>query len=214
MWLFANVLYGAILNLTPLVLSAYIAGHVVGFVLQRIYPDLGHGHVDLSAAPAVAGAILGAILLAVVAVGWRRFRDREVGRRRRRGALGADQLAKWSLVIAAALTALFVVMPLVVSAVTHWTSGDFLDTLGLARLPWRAQRVLLGLIAVAAALSLGGLALWLLQRRLLRRLRGALAALAVHNRRYSMHFFYRERLQEAFALRRPVDRAGTVVPVP
>lgn len=41
-------------------------------------------------------------------------------------------------------------------------------------------------------------------------------AIRVHNRRYSLHLFYRERLNSAFALRRTKDKTGTVVadPIP
>jgi hypothetical protein len=106
----------------------------------------------------------------------------------------------------------------------------------------------LGIGIVAISIGLGGIAVWMLRRRRLRRVRGVLAYLAgfgilfapfllaaqtgaaagfspgrdlamfaisglvllgfailVHNRRYSMHLFYRERLQDAFALRRIVD---------
>lgn len=39
-------------------------------------------------------------------------------------------------------------------------------------------------------------------------------AVFVHNRRYSMHLFYRERLNSAFALQRAKDERGRVVAVP
>jgi hypothetical protein len=253
LWLGANLLYGVILNLAPLVLGAYAIGHLVGFVLQKLYPGIGHDNVDVSAAMWVAVAIGAAVALAVLAVGWRRFFDKYKQGREAPTRFASPKTSTYPLMVAAAATGLLVVMPLAVDALAPLTSADKLDELGIAEFPWRVQRILLGLVGVVAALGLGAVALWLQSRRRFRLLRSVLAAIAggavllvpftlatetgavmawsferdgvmliiaaivivlfavfAHNRRYSMHLFYCERIQEAFALQRFPSDSGEI----
>src|SRR5262249_8461063 len=109
---------------------------------------------------------------AIFVVGWRRFRET---RRRVRGrTLRAEQVSKQLLLLAAATTVLLLVMPLVVHFLSTAIPIDQTESAEMTQ--WRTQRVLVGLALVALALCLGGIAIWLLQRRLLRTLRGVLAA--------------------------------------
>src|SRR5262249_23503543 len=109
LWLFANLLYGLILNLTPLVLGAYIAGHLEGFLLRQLYAGVGHPWADFGTATWVAIAVCALIVSATLVVGWRRFRERDAKPRRSASQrFRAEQIAKYLLLLAAATTVLFV----------------------------------------------------------------------------------------------------------
>jgi hypothetical protein len=245
LWLIANIMYGLILNLTPLLLAVFVAGRLAGLALREIYPGLGTGStVDFSAVPWIVGADAALVLSSVAVVGFRRFRDKSRSRPELREA--RSQRNVMVLVsAAAALTVSGLVLPLVLHAMARSTSHALVDDLGLKGASWHVQRLAVGLFGVLVGLVLGGTAVWLLQRRRLRIVRGLLAAIAgasilafpfllsaetgaarawgwradgpaliasvlvmllfaifAHNRRYSMHLFYRERIQEAFASRR------------
>lgn len=238
LWLIVNVIYGMILNLTPLVLSAFLAGRALGALFPLVYPNIGAKTVDLSALVPVA-AVAGLLVVASIAlVGARRFRDKE-GRvpdadRRR---IATERNVAWILALAAAIMVVGFVVPTIVHVLTlsGMKGGD----------PWWQQRAVLASVAVVvAAVGTGALAVTLLRRGRCPLLRGALGgisgasilvipfllaaqtgatrhwqdtdalvyggalvvvllfAILAHNRRYSMHLFYRERIQDAFASRR------------
>jgi Patatin-like phospholipase len=255
MWLFANLLYGLILNLTPLLLAAFLCGRVAGLALRELYPGIGtSGSVDWSAGPWILAGAAGLVLSSVLVVGTRRFQDK--GSRRRLEGSGSERTVTLLICAAALAAVLGVALPALLDVLARSTSRSLSAGLGIDDAAWRVQRVLLGLCAVGIALAIGGVAVWLFRRRLLPVLRGILAAIGgggvvlvpfvlaaetatvrqtsiaqdgvawavalalilafavlAHNRRYSMHLFYRERLQDAFASRR-VDRAVTNGDVP
>lgn len=257
-WLFTNLLYGVLLNLTPLILAAFVSGRIAGVGLDALYPGLSASQdVDLAALPWVLATIAWLVLGAVIVVGRRRFRDKDRSRRQLRTS--RSERIVMLLLGAAAIVALFgLVLPGVVDVLTRITAGNLAANLGLGSVPLFVQRSVIGLIAVLIALCIGGIALWLLRRHQLSAFRGILAGLSgagiliapfilaaetvtvrgwslrtdvplcagavgiilifaifAHNRRYSMHLFYRERIQEAFASRR-YDEGGAVrvAPVP
>jgi hypothetical protein len=245
LWLFANLLYGMALNLTPLVLSAYLCGNAVGLWLRSLYPGLGiSSDPTMSRITGVLVVVVVLIGAAVGVVGWRRFLDKDDKRRRLEKAKSEDRVALF-LLLAAAVVLLNVILPGILYGLGELTGGQVTAGLGLGELNLALSRLILGVLIVALSLGLGGTAVWLLRRRKMTRLRGALAylsgigilfapfllgaqtavvrgwslsadgaiwgaaitvillfAILVHNRRYSMHLFYRERIQQAFASRR------------
>ena len=238
-WLLTNLLYGLLLNLTPLILGAYVAGHAEGLLLHALYPRLGTSHVDLSTMKVVGALIVAAVALAVAAVGWRRFNDG-----RPHDAAGSECTARRLTQLAVVLLAALVIAPLIVQVLGKPAPAA-------DQVAWRIRRIEVGTLIVACALGLGAVALALQSRRRLTLVRALLAGVAgssvllvpfalatqtaatlgwdsardaaliafailvvlgcgvfVHNRRYSMHLFYRERLQDAFALARTRVGAG------
>jgi Patatin-like phospholipase len=244
LWLGANLLYGLILNLTPLVLAAYVSGRVIGVLLGLIYPGLGHAEDVNVLGGAVALCVVVALVLgSTLVVGSRRFFDKDEFRER----LVTYRGERWVVILlyaAACVLALAVVLPAMILLIAE-VSGGAAAGFGPGEIGFVPRRLVFGLIIVAISIAMGGFAVWLLRQRHLALLRGALAYLSglgilfapfllgaqtgaaagfspgrdlpwfglsalilvgfavfVHNRRYSMHLFYRERLQEAFALRR------------
>jgi Patatin-like phospholipase len=244
-WLFANVLYGLILNLTPLLLSAFLGGRVAGLLLREIYPGLGRTDaVDWTAIPWVLVLSAALVFLSICVVGARRFQDKAPSR----GRVKESTSERWVMLLISAsllVIVLGIALPALLHVLGRSISDWFAEGLGIGDASWRLQRLLLGSFAVCFALGLGGIAVWLFRRRRLPWLRAVLAAASgigvllvpfvlaaetaavrdvslgadgpvllgalllilafavlAHNRRYSMHLFYRERLQEAFASRR------------
>lgn len=253
-WLFANLLYGLILNLIPLVLGAYLSGRLAGILLGSAYPGLGDGESVTTLAAAVALGLCAALVLSsTVVVGFRRFFDKD-RLRKRLTRRRSERSVVLLLGAAATIFAFGVALPAVVFLLGKVSDSAAIDVgwPGTGNVPHRPA-VALGIVAISIAL--GSFAVWLLRRRRLRRLRGILAYLAglgillapfvlaaqtgaangfspedvrlfvigglvllgfgilVHNRRYSMHLFYRERLQDAFALRRVENPATGEVEV-
>jgi G:T/U-mismatch repair DNA glycosylase len=253
LWLCANLFYGLILNLTPLVLSAFVLGHLTGMLYRVAYPGLGTAKLDAGFASVVAIAACGALVSTVFVVGSRRFRDKQKSRVGRSAQPHSENVSTFLIEFTALVLLLFAVLPVVVHHLARAKSSDFTTFLQLDGLHGGIQRFLLGVAGVACALVMGAVAVWLLQRRRLPLLRGVLAAVAgaavllvpfvlaaetgsardftrqdaisllaacvvillfgvfAHNRRYSMHLFYRERIQEAFTSSRPYpdDRRST-----
>jgi hypothetical protein len=111
-WLFANLLYGLVLNLTPLLLGAFLAGRLVGNVLHVTFPGIDRFSVRV-AAFAVAAGIAAVLVLAIVpTVGSRRFLDKDRYRPRlgRRG----ERVVMWLVGAAATVLALGVLLPAVI----------------------------------------------------------------------------------------------------
>lgn len=249
-WLVANYLYGFILNLMPFVIGSFLLGRVLGFSYRRFLPGLAQG--------GVAGALghllpvllveCGLVLLALPLVGIRRHLIE--GRRAavrletwlQRGATGL-------LAGVGVLIGLAVLVPLLVrglnvalSHVSLWVGQPHGATF---------RRVLAGAVILAVSLSIGVVAVLLVQRGRSPRLQGVLASVSgvgilliplllaaeaaaatgwetsrdvtslsggfallvafgflVHNRRYSMHLYYRERLSRVFALERSLQADG------
>jgi hypothetical protein len=249
LWLGANLLYGVILNLLPLVLGAYISGRILGVALGFAYPGIGSGPTDWDA---LAWVLAGAALLvasAVMVVARRRLLERSDPPR---SSVGSGELVvMWLLLAAGGILLLVVALPVIIDLLGRLSLNGVSD-LGSVGGNFSIRRLILGLALVVVSLGLGGIALWLLHRRRLPLLRGIFAYLSgggimvapfllgaeagadrgwsngtdvplllamfgviavfglfVHNSRYSMHLFYRERLQEAFAFRR-VERDGSV----
>jgi hypothetical protein len=264
MWLIVNVLYGLIMNLTPLVLGAFLAGRATGFVLRLLYPGIGTDDVSLQSLPVMAGLAFALAAASISIVGVRRFRDKE-GRvpEECRRTIACERNVTFVLVAAAVIVGVGLVVPALLHVVGEATSPGFLDSIGLPP-AWWPQRpnpsavAAVAAVAVVAAVGTGAVAVALLKRGLLPRLRGALGAIAgisvllipfmlaaatsasrgphaldalvcggaltivllfailAHNRRYSMHLFYRERIQDAFASRRttrPTPDGADVVTV-
>lgn len=245
LWLIANLLYGMVLNLVPLVLGAYLCGSAAGLWLRFLYPGLGVSSApETSAAAVVLVAVLLLVLAAVGVVGRRRFLDKDSKRRRLEKAKSEHRVAVL-LVLATLMVLLNLVLPIILFGLAELTGGRISGGLGLDDLSLALSRLVLGAAIVATSLALGGAAVWLLRRRKMTGLRGVLAylsglgilfapfllgaqtavvrgwspsadgpiwgvaiavillfAILVHNRRYSMHLFYRERIQLAFASRR------------
>jgi G:T/U-mismatch repair DNA glycosylase len=247
MWLCANLLYGLVMNLVPLVLSAFVLGHLTGMLYRVVYPNLGTtAPLDLDFALVVAIAVSGALAATVLVVGARRLRDKQHSPVGRSATPHSESLSTLLLGFAALMLVIFGVLPVIVHHLARATSNEFVMALQLDGLPVWLQRFRLGCVGVTCALLGGAVAVWLLQRRRLPLIRGVLAAGAgagvlvvpfvlsaetgtvrswtfpgdavslagativvvlfgifAHNRRYSMHLFYRERIQEAFTSSRP-----------
>jgi hypothetical protein len=242
LWLIVNLVYGLIMNLTPLVLGAYLAGRVTGFALRAVYPGIGVDDRWLQTLPAVAGLALALVAASIALVGILRFRDKE-GRvlEASRRTIATERHVSCLLAVAGVVVALGIVVPAVVHVLAHGVGGSAL----LGRGGWQQRTILSVVAVVAVAVGIGAVAVALLRRGLLPRLRGVLGASAgisvlaipflfatetgalrdvqstgdavvcagalvvvllfavlAHNRRYSMHLFYRERIQDAFASRR------------
>jgi len=244
LWLFANLLYGLLLNLIPLVLGAYLCGRVAGLLLRFLYPGLAEaGEADFSALPIVLAVAAGFALLAVAVVGRRRFLDRDDSRKRLNES-SSERVVMILLGLVAVVVALGVLLPAIVAALAQVSNGRPTD-FGLGGATFSIRRLVICLIVLVLSIGMGGIAVWLLRRRRMATLRSVLAYLSgigilfapfllatqtatargfalvdyapvflcslaiivafgvfVHNRRYSMHLFYRERLQDAFAFRR------------
>lgn len=245
LWLFANLLYGMVLNLTPLVLGAYLCGSAAGLWLRFLYPGLGVSNDPQMSIMTVVLAIVSLLVVAAVCVvGRRRFLDKDEKRRRLENANSEHRVAVL-LLLATALVLLNVVLPGILYGIGQLTGGQVTSGLGLNELNLALSRLIVGGIIVTVSIALGGTAVWLLRRRKMTKLRGILASLSgigilfapfllgaqtavvrgwsmstdgpiwaaaiavillfailIHNRRYSMHLFYRERIQHAFASRR------------
>jgi len=247
-WLAANLLYGILLNLLPLVLGAYLIGRILGLLLGVLYPGMGSDTIDFSSLPVVLSSAGGLLAVAVLVVGQRRFLDRRDPPRPATGDR-SEALVMWLLLAAAGLMLLGLALPVVLVFLGHLSLGG-VSELGPGGVDFSIRRLILGIVLVAISLCLGGAAVWLLRRRRLPVLRGLFAyfsgagillapfllgaevgadrgwstgtdlplflgtlavivlfGLFVHNSRYSMHPFYRERIQAAFASRR-VERNG------
>jgi hypothetical protein len=246
LWLAANILYGLVLNLTPLVLGAFVCGRLCGLLYQWLYPGLARGgHVDLSAALTILTLAAACVGVAILAVGVWRFRDKDRSRAGLSSDSASQRLVTAALILSMLLVTLGVVVPLAVDGIAHVLTATGGSGLGPRAYGWHSARVLVGIGAEAVATVTGLVAVWLLTRGRLRIVRGILAAasgiaiLAIpfvlaagtgaahpwtltgetgvvalacafiaffavfaHNRRYSMHLFYRERIQDAFATRR------------
>lgn len=256
LWLFANLLYGLILNLTPLVLGAFLCGRIVGLGLRWLYPGIGpSGSVQLSRLPWILGLAAVLVLGSTAVVGRRRFLDKDRSRPQLRTE-HSERTVVMLLGSAAMVLVVGVVLPGLVDLLAWVTSSRVTANFGLSSVPFAPRRLTFGLAAVIVAVCLGGMSLWLLRRRQMPILRGILAyaagggilfapfvlaaetaavrgwslhteaatyllaggvlllfAIFVHNRRYSMHLFYRERLQGAFASRR-TERDGEIIAEP
>lgn len=244
LWLFANLLYGIILNLIPLVLGAYLCGRIAGLVLRVLYPGLGsEGDVSLAALPWVLLLAALLVLASTLVVGRRRFLDKD-DLRERLSEKRSERTVMILLGLSGLVIVLCVLLPGAIALLAQVSGGKATD-FGLGGATFSIRRILVGLAVVVFSVGLGGVAVWLLRRRRQRMLRGVFAylsgfgillapfllaaetasgrgfsaatdvplflgsaaiitifAVMVHNRRYSMHLFYRERLQDAFALRR------------
>jgi hypothetical protein len=256
LWLGANVLYGIVLNLVPLVLAAYLAGRILGLFLDAVYPGVGSGPTDWSSLWGVL--VLAGVLAAsaVGVVGFRRFLDRSDPPRPAVGAR-SESIVMWLLLGAGAVLLFGAAVPGIVDLLGHlsWGGVAKLEAVGLG---FSLRRLILGISLVVLSLCLGGAAVWLLRRRRLPILRAVFAYLSgagilvapfllgaltgverpwsngtdvplflgtlativvfglfVHNGRYSMHPFYRERIQAAFASRRTLRHGRVnVEPIP
>lgn len=245
LWLFANLLYGIVLNLTPLVLGAYLCGSAAGLWLRFLYPGLGvSSEPDMFPMVVATVGALSLVLCALGVVGWRRFRDKDRKRRQLKSSKSEDHVAVL-LLLAVVVILLNIILPAILYVIGELTDGQVTTKLGLGNLNLALSRLIVGCGVVAGSIALGGTAVWLLRRRRMAKLRGGLAylsgigllfapfllgaqtavvrgwllsvdgwiwglaimtilffAVLVHNRRYSMHLFYRERIQHAFASRR------------
>lgn len=251
LWLAANLAYGLILNLLPLLLSSFLLGRIYGLALHAVAQGITTS--KLQSAPIIAAAEASGVMtfLAIAVVGIRRFRDRGRSRPRYARSPRAERYAAVCLTAALILAALGVVCPIAVHMIAQQTKIiGLLQHIGLAgEQAWVRQGVL-GVGCIGASLLAGLVAVALLQRRRLRKFRGMLAlagglgilltpfllatgtaaqrgargtnalnsvlcglvllilAVFSHNRRYSMHLFYRERIQTAFATYRRADVSG------
>lgn len=258
LWMFANVLYGLVLNLIPLVLGAFLLGRAAGLALGSMYPGLGSGDpITISALPWVFLTSLLLVLLAICVVGRRRFLDKDHLRRRLRTDR-SERAVTVLLGCAAGVLLLGVVLPGTLDFQARLTAGHVASGLGLGDVNFAVRRLILGVMTVSIAACLGVVALLMLRRRQLPWLRGLFAGIAgmtillapfavaagtvtvrgwspgtdlpacifavvvilafailAHNRRYSMHLFYLERIHEAFASRRGrVDGKVEAEPIP
>jgi hypothetical protein len=247
-WLLANLVYGLVLNLTPLLLGAFLAGRLVGSLLHIAYPGIGGNALDGTPFVAATALAVGLVVAVVPVVGMRRFYDKDQ-KRDRLGSRG-ELVVTWLAGASAVVFALGIVLPAVIHLGAHVSISGHVGGTLWARV---RARVLLGLVVVLICVAAGAVAVWLLRRRRLERLRGVLAGISGlgilltpfllaaataarrgvtlptdayvyaavlfvmglfavfgHNRRYSMHLFYRERLQDAFATRRVRNEDGTV----
>ncbi|MDQ3152618.1 MAG: hypothetical protein M3R63_13150 [Actinomycetota bacterium] len=250
-WLALSVLYGFALNYLPFLLCAFIVGRLVGWLVSWHGLQLADLRLNGLAMPSswiirtLLLIIAVCLLIAVVLVAFRRFRDGHRGVSDY-GESQSEPLAA-CLVTVAGLVVVVLLLPalaelygtlsrLVLTRIFGEPTGTF-DTpqgrimiavgwllfmfvlaaaaLLLSRL-LRARRLML----VLSALAGGGLLLVPLLSSLEYSARqgvrsaadviglavaltvALLIALTVHNRDYSMHLFYRERLNSAFALRR------------
>lgn len=259
LWLFANILYGLILNLIPLVLGAYACGRLAGILLETVAPGFARNEATMTAVAVTALAFAaGFVLAAIAVVGIRRFFDKN--RFRKRLVKRRSEIWVWVLLTAAGLVfGLGLVLPAALLLLTEFFESGAAN-LGPGAVSFVPRRVVIALAIIAASIIMGGIAVWLLRRRRISWLRNIFAylsglgillapfllgaqtgaaggfstrdnlwffsaaglvllgfAIFVHNRRYSMHLFYRERLQDAFALRRvrdPVSGEVKAWPIP
>jgi Patatin-like phospholipase len=258
MWLFANALYGLLMNLLPLVLAAGLLGRLAGIVLGVLYPRIGKSTVDFAAMPWVGLFMLLLLLCALGVVASRRFRDHRKPLVTVPTVSRSEQLVVVLLTAVIAVVTLGVLLPIAVDLVGLATNGKIATSLDLSGLPWSLRRMLLGLLGLFLAVMLGLFSLSLLRARRLPILQSIAAVVAgsgvivipfilaaatatrrswatsidgpsiaicvallvlfslvAHNRRYSLHPFYRERLQEAFVSRRRRSSEGIEVePIP
>lgn len=250
-WLGLSVAYGFILNYLPFVLSAFIAGRLIGWPLHAFgleLADLRFNGLALPRSAALTALLLGAvaaIVLALLLVAFRRFRDG-----RERPANYGDTMSERNaaaLVFCAGAIGILLILP--VLAGLYRTGSTFMLSLltgdGVRAFGRTAERLTVGALWILLLLGVAVTALALSRRLRARRLMVVLSSLAsaglllapllssldhstqhgvnggrdivllgvavlivlgmailVHNRRYSMHLFYRERLNSAFALRR------------
>jgi len=244
LWLFANLMYGFILNLAPLVLGALLAGQLSGAVLRWIYPGLGSDDIELSALPWVGVTVGLLVALSVLTVGLRRFSDKDRSRPRL-GRRRSERLVALFLTSALVVTALCLFIPALLQVLSVVGRGHIAPHLERSDTSYVVRRAVAGAVTLFVTAILGAAAVWLLRRRKWPAIRGIFAAISgagvlfipfivaadttvsrgwrirtdgfgcalalagliifaifAHNRRYSMHLFYRERLQSAFASRR------------
>jgi len=264
-WLALNIVYGFVLNYLPFLLCAFVAGRVTGWLLADV---LGLRLADLrlnGLTPPTSMTLTGmlaiaavALLVAVVLVGYRRFKDGHASPGNY-GESRSEGVAFQLVGLAVALTGIGLGLPVlaelygsastfVLSTMLGESSGAFETARG---------RVVVAVIWLLVSLVLAAVALGLSRRLRARRLMLVLASLAaaglllvpllssleysarhglrsggeilpvvaavvvvlymavrVHNRRYSMHLFYRERLNSAFALMRTKNKENNVVAEP
>ncbi len=260
-WLALNVVYGFVLNYLPFLLCAFVAGRVTGWVLADVLglglADLRLNGLTLPTSKTLTGMLIvaaAAVLLAVLLVGYRRFKDGhaepdDFGESRSEG--NALRLVG----LAVALTGVGLVLPVLAelygAASTLVLSG--LGDDGSAAFETARGRMAVAVFWLLVSLVLAAVALGLSRRLRARRSMLVLASLAaaglllvpllsaleysarhglrsagelltvavavvgvlymavrVHNRRYSLHLFYRERLSSAFALVRTKEQGRVV----
>jgi len=253
-WLLANLGYGFVLNLLPLLAGAILAGRLLGLLYRLVMPGIGHrGGTDLKFVEYSGYACAGCALLALCAVALRRFRDRRRFANARNELGRHEAVTSWAFMAGITFFALGVVLPLLIvslSGAFSWVAPPSeSESIG-----WTYRRIVTGLAIVLACVTLGAVAVSWLARNRLPKTRTALAAVAgpailivpllfsaqseaylgwrgtrdvlvftglgllllcfgvaAHNRRYSMHLYYRERLHDAFCL---IRNNGKVEPLP
>jgi Patatin-like phospholipase len=253
-WLIANLGYGLVMNLLPLVAAAILVGRSLGLLYHGLLPGLPQGDV-VSWLPVELCALVAFALCAValVDVGVRRFLNTPARRLGPDRLTRHEQVAMITLSTAAGLLLVGVALPLLVYVITTRLSW-MIPTSNPGSLRWSFWRIGLGIVLVLTSCAFGAIAISYLSRGRYPRLRTALAtlsgpgilvvplvlsaqsesilgwrgnndfavlltlgavlvafALFAHNRRYSMHLYYRERLQDAFAL---VRENNEIRPVP
>ncbi len=262
-WFAANVLYGVVLNLLPLLSASFLVGKALGALYRQLHPGIHQSELSKPVIIAAILAVLGLTALAMVVVAVRRLSESCLGRRgdvarpaapatpppgdqSARGHVDLSSRIITSLVVAAGVVALVLIVIPAAAAGLEWLFGATgLRDESVNGVDWLLQRVARGSVLVTIALALGGLAMLLLRLHRLPRTAYVIALLAgpliictpcllavestsmrawsrahgltlvmfcalivllfafvVHNRRYSMHLFYRERLASAFFLAR------------
>lgn len=254
-WLLANLAYGLVMNVLPLIAGAVLAGRLLGLGYRELVPGIGTpGSTEpaLVALSAAACAVLA--VLALVAVASRRFRDREGVEPPRNELNRHERFASLAIGLAVAVLAFGVLLPLVIVAISSGPAW-LVPAAEPDGYEWALRRIGLGLALTLAFGALGALAVSFLSRGRFPKARTALAwvsgpgillvplilsaqseaalgwrggrdilvigglaallacfGIVAHNRRYSMHLYYRERLHDAFCLMRSDD--GKVTPIP
>jgi hypothetical protein len=249
-WFVSNFIYGAVMNLLPLLCGSFLAGRLLGLLYRVTHDGFSTGDVDrgqlftYSAVPAGLVVLsLGVVLLRSFHISlWRRSED--LADRR-------HMMTSTVLALAALLLLALIVLPVVAT----WLN-EALESLGLTDGPAEGADWLMSRIAAGAVMILIGVLLGLLALAFLGRKRGqalavvlstvgaltilltpcllALGTMAtrgwsptvdpialglaaavlvlfgfvIHNRRYSMHNFYRERLCEAYFVTRKRSISG------
>ena len=80
-WFVANLLYGMVLNLLPLLCLSFLAGKALGCMYRLVHPHIDDGELTEAVIVAAAVWLGGLILAALLVVGSRRLSESCLGRR-------------------------------------------------------------------------------------------------------------------------------------
>ena len=176
-WFAANILYGLVLNLLPLLSASFLVGRLLGVLYRALHPELDRSGLEHAVLGLAAALLLAVGVTMTVVVGIRRLTESCLGRHAALappGAVAAHHAGGGHVDLSARLLTVLVVagglvgLVLIVIPVATIVLADLFEAVGLGDpdvegIDRVLQRVAMGSLLIAVALALGGVAMLLLR---------------------------------------------------